>query len=167
MAWLQAALQPIDDLTTCLAQFPTAFDLDYATGPQLDILGQIIGVARTVPFQPSNGVSPILDDATYRVLLQAKVAQNHWDGKINSLYPIWKKLFPGGGSLIVQDAQDMTATVIISGAFSSILVDLITHGMIVPRPEGVLLTYVYSETPVLGFDLNNQYVAGFDAGKWS
>lgn len=167
MAWLQAALQPIDDLTTCLAQVPPSFDIDNALGPQLDILGQIAGAARAVSFQPSNGVSPILDDATYRILLKAKIAHNHWDGRINSLYPIWRNLFPGGGSIIVQDAQNMTATVIISGTFSSILVDLITHGLIVPRPEGVLFNYVLSQTPVLGFDLSNTYVAGFDLGKWS
>lgn len=167
MAWLQAALQPIDDLTTCLAQIPAAFDLDYAVGAQLDICGQIVGTSRTVPFQPSNGVSPVLDDSTYRILLKAKIAQNHWDGRINSLYGIWQTLFPGGGSIVIEDTQSMAATVIISGSFSSIVIDLITNGMICPRPEGVLYNFVYSTTPVLGFDLNNTYVAGFDQGKFS
>ena len=51
---------------------------------QLDALGTLVGQSRQVPFQPSGGVSPILDDNTYRILLQAKIAQNQFDGQIDS-----------------------------------------------------------------------------------
>src|ERR1035438_279531 len=72
MAWLAAALEPLDDLNQCLATFNYSFDLDSAQGAQLDILGQLIGQSRTVGFQPSGGVSPTLDDPTYLILLKAK-----------------------------------------------------------------------------------------------
>src|SRR5277367_3412436 len=52
-AWQAVLMQPIDDLTTCMAGFNADYDLDTAIGVQLDTLGQIIGVSRTVPFQPS------------------------------------------------------------------------------------------------------------------
>lgn len=166
MAWAQKAWQPIDDLTSCLVFISNNYDLTYAVGNQLDVCGQLIGQSRTVGFQPSNNVSPILDDATYRILLLARIAQNTWDGKIGSLYGIWKTLFPSG-NLIINDNQNMTATIIISGTFSSIFLDLIENGYIVPRPEGVEYTYVTSTLPIFGADLNNAYVAGADLGHAS
>lgn len=166
IAFAAKAWQPIDDLTNCLSFLTGTFDLSVAQGVQLDICGQIVGVKRTVPFQPSNSVSPILDDATYRLLLYATIAKNTWDGKLVSLYPIWKSLFPGG-RLVINDNQNMTATVILSGSFTSIIQDLITNGFIVPRPEGVLYDYTYSDLPIFGADLNNAFIAGADLGHAS
>jgi hypothetical protein len=72
-----------------------------------------------------------------------------------------------GGHITISDAQNMTATVLLSGTFSSIIQDLITNGYIVPRPEGVLYSYTFSQLPILGFDFNNSYVAGFDLGHFA
>lgn len=165
-AWLTAVLQIADDISNCLASVYQAFDLDFAVGVQLDILGQIIGVSRTVPFQPSGSVSPVLDDDTYRILLKATAANNQWDGNIGSLYPIWTYLFPGG-RIAILDNQDMTATIIVSGSFTSIIKDLISNDMIVPRPQAVKYTYEFGSTPLFGFDRNDSFIAGFDTGKWS
>ena len=82
--------------------------MDNAIGPQLDQVGTIVGASRTVGFQPSDSVSPVLDDATYRILIKATAANNSWDGTIDGLQSIWKTLFPGG-SIIVGDQQNMTA----------------------------------------------------------
>lgn len=166
LALLSAALQPIDDLFSCLVNMDFAFYLDTAVGAQLDMIGAIVGTKRQVGFQPSNGVSPILDDLTFRVLLKAKVARNHWDGKISSLQTTWKQLFPGG-TISIQDNQNMSISVTLSGSFSSIIQDLITNGLIVPRPEGVLVNYVFGTGPFFGFDRNDAYVAGFDTGKFA
>lgn len=164
--WLLLILGILDDISNCLANIPIAFDLDFAIGAQLDILGQIIGVGRTVSFQPSGGVSPTLDDDSYRILLKATVANNHWDGTIGSLYPIWNSLFPGGHITII-DNQNMTANIIMTGGFTSIVQDLITNGLIVPRPQTVQYNYEFGTPPYFGFDLNNAFIAGWDTGKWS
>lgn len=164
--WLSLALQPIDDLTTCLTTFTANFDLDWAIGQQLDICGVLIGCSRTVAFEPTGGGSPVLDDSTYRILLKARIAWNQWDGKIASMYPIWKSLF-SSGNIIVHDNQDMTATIILSGTFTSIIQDLITNGYIVPRPEGVQYTYSFGTLPILGADENNSFIAGADLGHAS
>lgn len=164
-AWLPRLLQPLNDVATVSAGMTAAFDLSTAAGVQLDILGQIVGVLRTVPFQPSGGVSPVLTDAAYRILLQATIANNQWDGTQGSLYPIWQTLFPGG-QIVIQDQQNMQCIIILSGSFTSIIQDLITNGMIVPRPEGVLYTYTFSATPVFGLDENNSLIAGLDVGHF-
>lgn len=166
IAWLTAVLQIANDISNCLASIGQAFDIDFAIGAQLDILGQIIGVSRTVPFQPSMSVSPILNDDTYRILLKATIANNQWDGTIGSLYPIWSYLFPGGRIAII-DNQDMTANIVISGPFTSILQDLISNDMIVPRPQAVKYTYNFGSLPLFGFDRNDSFIAGWDTGKWS
>jgi hypothetical protein len=162
-ALLYILLKKFDDASQCLVQLDTAFDLDYAEGVQLDTLGVIAGVSRTVPFQPSGGVSPVLDDATYRILIKAQIAQNQWDGTVGSLQEIWQELFPGG-TIIIADNQDMTADIILIGSFTSIIQDLIINGMIVPRPQTVLYSFVFGNLPKFGADLNNAWVAGADLG---
>jgi hypothetical protein len=166
VAWLQVCLEIVDDMQQCVAGFDAAFDLDTAVGVQLDVLGVIVGAARRVTFQPSGGVSPVLDDETYRTLLRATIARNHWDGLIDSLQGIWQNLFPGG-RIVIQDEQNMTALIILTGAFSSILQDLIINGYIVPRPETVQYTYTFTTLPIFGFDQDNAFIAGFDHGHWA
>ena len=137
--------------------------VSFAVGNQLDILGQIIGQKRKVDFQPTGGVSPILDDTTYRTLLLAKIGINYWDGKIPSLKALWKRIFPTGRITVV-DNHNMTMIVYIWGGFSSIIEDLIVNGLVVPRPQGVLLNYVYGTLPYFGCDREDSYVAGPDVG---
>jgi hypothetical protein len=164
--WLLAVLNIANDISNCLETISSAFDLNYAVGVQLDTLGVIVGVSRVVPFQPRFGVSPVLDDTTYRILIRATIANNQWDGKIGSLYPIWNELF-SGGHITIQDNQNMTANILVTGPFTSIIQDLITNGMIVPRPQTVEYTYNFGELPFFGFDLENGFIAGWDTGKWS
>src|SRR5208283_5279914 len=91
-SWLYDLLSPLNDTTSMIAGMTEAYDLDSAEGLQLDVDGKIAGISRTVAFQPSNGVSPILDDETYRLLIKATIAANQWDGIESSLYSIWKQL---------------------------------------------------------------------------
>jgi Protein of unknown function (DUF2612) len=166
LGWLSIPLRRLDDASVCLDGFDAAFNLDQAVATELDTLGRIVGQPRTVGFQPSNGVSPVLDDDTYRLLLRARIAQNQWDGRIDSLQAIWQTLFPGGRINII-DGQNMTVSIILSGVFTSITQDLITNGYIVPRPQGVLYNYSFSTLPIFGFDQDSAFIAGFDKGKWS
>ncbi len=178
-ALLYTLLKKFDDVSQCLVQMDTAFDLDSAVGVQLDVLGQIAGASRTLPFQPSYGVSPVLDDTTYRVYIKSKIAQNQWDGTVDSLYQIWVSLFPTI-RIVIADNQNMSATLFISGLSSSLLIDMIAgyavngatsgtvqDGLIVPRPEGVEYTLELGRLPAFGFDVDNSYVAGWDVGYWS
>lgn len=164
--WLTVVAQLIVNSAVTVAELPNAFDIDSAIGPQLDMLGQIIGQGRIVSFQPTLGVSPKLDDKTYRILLKAKIAWNQWNGSIGSLYALWQQLFPGG-RIAVQDNQDMTATIFLAGSFSSITQDLILNGLIVPRPQGVLYSYTFATLPVFGWDQITPFVSGWDQGHWS
>lgn len=158
--------QKYEDILQCMISFQQAFDIDTAVGVQLNILGINAGVSRTVPFQPTGGISPVMDDATYRLVIKATQAQYTWNGLIDSLYTIWADLFPGG-KLILTDNQNMTATVSLSGTFTALIQQLITNGLIVPRPETVQYSYTFATLPIFGADLNNAFIAGADLGHAS
>ena len=165
-AWLAANLQLFQDVIACAQSIPAAFNPATAIGAQLDIIGQIVGQSRQVGFQPSGSVSPILDDATYRLLIQATIMKNHWDGQIDSLIAIWQSLFPGG-TLTVQDNQNMTVDIFVAGALSSILQDLVLRGYVLPRSQGVLYSYTMATLPMFGFGRSDAYVAGFGVGHFA
>jgi hypothetical protein len=164
-AFLLVLLRKFDDVSQVLVKMDTALDLDSAEGAQLDLLGEIVQAKRTVGFQPSGDVSPVLDDDTYRLYIKAKIAQNQWDGTIGSLQTVWRQLFPSG-TIVIADNQNMTADITLTGVFSTIIQDLITNGYIVPRPEGVLYTYIFGTLPYFGFGSSPGFISGFGEGHW-
>ena len=180
MAWIEVNLDYLDKIielmnsteispigSPAFIDFINAFDIDYAVGIQLDILGIIIGQNRIIDFEPT-GYSPasnILEDEDYRILLKAKIIKNHWKGSIQGLYSVWSILIPGS-QIVIIDNQDMSMTVGIYGNFSLTVRDLITHGYIVPKPEAVQINYFFGTLPVFGYGIQNSFVAGYNFGNW-
>lgn len=162
MAWLTANLQLFQDVLNCVQGFTADLDIDQAVGPQLDTLGLILGQPRTLSFQPSDSVSPVLDDSDYRLLLQATVQRNHWNGLLLSLRAIWNDLFPSG-ILLFTDNQNMSVNFYIAAPFTSIIEDLINNDLILPRPQGVQYIFSFAALPLLGFDFDNGTIAGWAA----
>lgn len=146
IAWLSSSLTIIDHAYIMTKNIDNDFDLDNALGVQLDMLGQSIGRKRMLTFQPLNDHNPVMDDETYRLVLKAKVAMNNWDGKTESAYEIWDNTFKDIG-LQIQDNQDMSMTAYVTGYVNQIRQDLIQHGYIVPKPEGVKINYI-GKTPI-------------------
>jgi hypothetical protein len=144
LQWLTANLQIFQDGIACMNQFDVAFGLLTAVGPQLDVLGNVLGQSRTVGFQPRFGISPTLDDTTYRLLLRATVYRNHWSGLTVDIWPGWYNLFPGS-KLLIQDSQAMSVSFLIWLSASTIVLDLIINGLIIPRPQGVQYSYTIQQ----------------------
>lgn len=146
IAWLTANLEIIDDICVTVHGLDDDFDVDNATGVQLDVVGEIVGVNRSLTFDPSDNSSPLLDDATYRFLIKAKIAQNHWKGTTPELYDIWESSFPDV-QIKILDNQDMTFTVLfVSQNYTTLQKQLISNGYIMPRPQGVSITYNFNGT---------------------
>lgn len=163
-------------LQSFLDTLPTAFDLDYAVGPQLDACGVRIGLSRYVidngadvffswdtpglgwdqgywqgSYDPNVSASA-LDDATYRAALYAKVNSNTWDGtndQVQNLVP--SSLLPSGTTVAVIDNQNMTMTMLIRGAPVPPLVAALLEGGYIPlKPGGVALIYAFIPTQPSG-----------------
>lgn len=181
------------DQINLLGQLPDKFDLDSAVGVQLDVDGEWVGISRRVkapivgvyfsfdtaglgfdqgawkgPYDPDSGIV-VLDDETYRLLIRAKIAANQWNGTMETLPLILRLVFGDQYSVYIEDNQDMSMTIGIAGNQPpALLVSLLVGGYIPLKPVGVRVNYVVATnpTPIFGFDVDNQYISGFDSGAW-
>ena len=169
MATVEASVAPFASLQATMRKFIKDFDLDTATGVQLDTVGLWVGVTRrvavpldgyyftwddTVQTGWENGVwigigDPLagftnLPDGLYRAVLKAKISANKWQGDIPGAYEIVQQAFPSlGAGLTITDNQDMTMTVTIDeNALPAVERAIITEGYIPFKPAGVTAEYV-------------------------
>jgi hypothetical protein len=193
-ATVSALVDPLAQLQAFLQALPGQFDLDVAIGAQLDVIGIWVGESRYVktplqgvyfsfdieglgfdqgvwqgPFDPDNGLNR-LDDDSYRLLIRAKIAANQWDGTLPQAQQILDTLFAGTGSdVFIQDNQDMTIVIGVSGEIpDAVAQELILGGYLPLKPEGVRVDYMVTSArgPIFGFDVDNRFIGGFDHGAW-
>lgn len=196
--------RPLTDVAGAMTSFITEFDIDEAIGVQLDILGKWIGRTRIVsqpisgiyfsfdtdglgfdqgvwqgPYDPDAGFTN-LSDETYRIILKAKIAINHWNGTNETLPEILDTALAGSGlTMQIVDNQDMTISVWVfpETDISNVSLELIAairQGYLTVKAAGVWAGDIQTpsvETPSVGnkffgFDMDNDYIAGFDSGAW-
>ncbi|EEB8113976.1 TPA_asm: DUF2612 domain-containing protein [Salmonella enterica subsp. enterica serovar Enteritidis] len=196
--------RPLAETSAAINGLINAFDIDHATGIQLDILGQWIGLNRIVsqpisgvyfswdtdglgydqgvwqgPYDPDSGYTS-LSDETYRIVLKTKIAINNWDGRNDSRPPILDAALDGSGlKMQIVDNQDMTIGIWVfpETDISSVSLELIAairQGYLTVKAAGVWggsIEIPSVETPsegnrFFGFDMDNEYISGFDAGSW-
>ncbi len=164
MAVISAVLKHSEDVFKLGIFLDDYFDLDLATGAQENVLGVIVGADRTLPFQPGEGLSPMLDNAAYRNLIKARIARNTWKGGIEDLKNVWRRLY--GKGIIIQDNQDMTIDVVIIGITDRITTDMVQNGIIVPKPQSVGVNYYFAQNAVFGYDMETDTIKGYDHADW-
>ncbi|MFJ7312508.1 DUF2612 domain-containing protein [Pseudomonas sp. NPDC098747] len=194
MSMVEAVIRPITEVIAVTNQISPSFDLDTAIGAQLDADGVWIGVSRNIdtpladvyfsfdipglgfdqgtwkgPLDPDSGVS-VLDNESYRALLRARIKANHWDGTTESLKDIYDSIFTGDTRVFVEDNQDMSMTIGVSGKTpTAVELALLTGGYLPIKPQGVRIKYYIvapDEEVIFGFDADNEYIGGFDNGSW-
>lgn len=192
---VSAVAGAFDEVRTVFEQIVQSYDLDVAVGDQLDAIGLWVGLSRYIstplavyfsldtaglgfdqgnwkgPYDPDTGLTR-LDDSTYRTMIRAKIGANNWDGTAGGMLAIFQRAFSGTGALpFVIDNQDMTMTVCLAGASPpALLKSLLTHGYLPLKPAGVKVNYLQtsvSGSPLFGFDINNQYISGFNSGAFA
>lgn len=174
LASVAASLQPLVDMQNLLLGIPALYDVDQAIGVQLDSVGLWVGVSRyvAVPLaaffswgivglgwgeaiwhQPLTPVTDLhrLDDATYRLLIKARIISNNWDGTIAGAYPALAVLFSGsstpGTVLTIVDNMNMTMTLTIGGQPpGALFTALIEAGELGLKPVAVRVNYVNAST---------------------
>jgi len=131
------------------------------------------------PYDPDAGYTSLSDD-TYRIVLKAKIAINNWNGQNDTLPPILETALEGSGlKMQIVDNQDMTISVWVFpkediSQVSLELIAAIRQGYLTVKAAGVWAGDVQTpsiETPSVGnrffgFDMDNEYIAGFDDGAW-
>lgn len=143
-----------------------------------DALGWDQGVWQG-PYDPDAGFTSLSDD-TYRIVLKAKIAINNWNGQNDSLPSILETALDGSGlKMQIVDNQDMTISVWVFpevdiSKVSLELLAAIRQGYLTVKAAGVYAGSISTPSVItpssgnkfFGFDLDNQYIAGFDDGAW-
>jgi hypothetical protein len=178
-----------------IADLPRQFDLDEAIGVQLDIVGKWIGRDRYVKvpldnlwfsfgdarkgfglgywkgiFDPQLGITA-LDDESYRKLLYAKILVNNWNGTYESARNLINSYFLNSGTtFFIDDHGNGSATYAITGKIPPpIFLALYAWGYLPLEPAGIKTYYrvvSVDNTPMFGFGVDNDKVAGFGIGSW-
>ncbi len=168
MATVSATVQPMVDTLTLMEASANLFDIDTSDGKQLDIVGVRVGASRQVnlpiedvfftydvenlgfdqgiligEYDPSQGLTT-LDDDTYRLLMKAKAAANHWDGTLYSAQAIFDNLLvPLGVRVFLRDNQDMSVTVLVAGVLQNAATMAVVIGGYLPlKTAGVQWNWV-------------------------
>lgn len=193
---VRVSVSPFAKIQEVLKSLPREFDIDTAIGVQLDTLGIWIGRSRRVGspisgvyfawdetaavgweggvwkgvYDPDEGLVELPDDS-YRLLLKAKIAANHWDGTIPGAYQVWESIFTGS-YLIIEDLQDMTMAIGVSGMpLSTLDTELLERGYLPLKPAGVRIRD-YAVVPAAGvlfsWDMETSSAfAGWETGNWT
>lgn len=162
--WLDILITPYSDIGNLSETMYQYFDVDFAIGVQLDVLGYIVGVERILPYLPASTSNPILNDDDFRVLIKAEIIKNNWDGKIIDLQNLWETLFPNN-SLKITDNQDMSVSISIGGSLSTIVQEMFNNGLLVPKPQCVKTNLTIGVT-AFGYDNEDLDISGYDVGYW-
>lgn len=131
------------------------------------------------PYDPDAGFTSLSDD-TYRIVLKAKIAINNWNGQNDTLPPILEAALDGSGlKMQIVDNQDMTISVWVFPETDISLVSLellaaIKQGYLTVKAAGVWAGDIQTPsiltpsvgTRFFGFDMDNEFIAGFDDGAW-
>lgn len=106
-----------------------------------------------------------IPEDVYRIMVKARIVQNVWKGNVPVLYEMWKNLFPDTLGLQIQDLQDMTFNIVLIGEYEGLMRELIMHGYIIPKPEGVrirTLSFVSTDgLPIFSYDADNFTYSGY------
>jgi hypothetical protein len=181
------------DLQNFAATVPEAFDLDFAVGRQLDVVGEWIGRSRRI-VAPADNIwfsfdipglgldeAPILgpyeddrvlvslDDDTYRRLLRAKIIANAWDGTVEMAQTALDEYFIDPDVHVwYDDRGDWTGSIVVSGKIPSTVDLVILADDLIPLDLAGMriesLMTTVDGSPAFGFDADNAFVGGLDVG---
>jgi len=114
-----------------------------------------------------------LDDDSYRALLRARIAANSWDGLVASATKILKNFFTisSPNSLILGDDKNCLTVIYGLAGFvpDDVLLEIFSGPYLPLSAAGIRTVFVVSSvqnTPLFGYDVQNNYIKGWDDGSW-
>ena len=196
--FVKTLCQPYVDMQNVISTFSAMYDINNGFGAQLDVIGQWVGISRALPEQitgvyfaldtPGLGLDEsvwqgpfnpdtylvFLPDDHYKLLLNAKILNNQWDGSKDQAYIIAQTIFnPLGYELIIEDHADMTMSLGIVGVTvtpTALIQAMLTQGVLDIKPATVgIKNYFYPSAPgrMFALDVSNDYFGGLDESSWA
>jgi len=166
---ITALIAKYEEVYNVILQFEEAFDVDTAVGVQLDTIGKVVGLNRTVPdvipkvyfgFADTPNTDTFskapffrtfdntltdtqLNDSDYRFFIKAKIAKN------------------------VVTAKMIDDDLSIQDAIATRLLTFLSALNLIPRPQAVGIKYaIIISSKTFGFN-NNPNAVGFEQGKFA
>jgi hypothetical protein len=188
--FVRAFYSPLNELDNALNDLYTKRWLDTAEGAQLDGIGSIVGISRTVPnavYLPFFGFasqiagrafgvarirrkrepyaqSSILGDTEYRIIINLKIALNNGHGTAEELIFAFNTALNVTGTR-VQDVGNANARVYINAFIMSYDPRSQLLEYMIPKAAGVKLwPYYVDANYIFGFSNQNMGYYGFDIG---
>ena len=137
MRHTETLLDMVDGAYSVIHDMPDFFNLETATGKQLDVIGNRVGASRKVEITWSAFYGNELDDDSYRAYIYSRIFRNHWDGTADTFEVVWDNTLGRIMDADYIDNQDMTATISVSGHIPPIIMSMILAGEIIPKPACV------------------------------
>ena len=164
-SYVKTFLEELDAINSAYNSFNTIFNLNNAVGDQLDKIGFLFNVSREVPFTLPGGETT-LQDNPFRKLIRSNIYRIHWDGTRKQLEKILQTILQNSNWDLV-DNQDMSVDIYIDERMVTAVDRLLfEHNMYLPKPAGVKYNLHFTSDPIFGWDMDSQYVKGWDKGKW-
>ena len=194
-SWVFTLTEPLRIARERLAALREDFDVDTAVGAQLDAIGVRVGVSRILPmtltdvyfalddtggigldlgvwkgvYDPVDGTTT-LGDETYRAVIKAKIAQNHWDGTRGSLPDfLGEVLGQFGQPAKVLDLEDLDTMHVVlhltKDTTPPIVWELFSRRIIDVTAAWVSVDLVDNH-PWFGLDYETASVKGLDESSW-
>lgn len=160
-ALINALTAAYTQLQNAAVQIPTLYDINNAQGTQLDVVGQWIGLPRTLfvssnewfsydiidqgwnialwyRFSDNTTQKIQLPDFIYRILLKTKIQLNQWQGDFQTFKNILNTYFDGQNvSFTITQPASMTVKVTIQGFFLKVLYNILKSNILPFQPAGV------------------------------
>lgn len=137
MQHVETLLEMVDGAYDVIRNTPEKFNIDTAVGAQLDVIGNRLGVSRSVDIPGSTYYGYELNDDEYRAFIYARIFRNHWDGTDATFQVVWDNTLGRIVDANYTDNQDMTATISIGGEAPDVIMEMILAGELIPKPVGV------------------------------
>ena len=125
--------------------------------------------AVTVAPTRSTAIITISTGATVHRL--ALSSESQITGAATALSGLFNGTTTPGTQHFIYDDYDMTMTIGVVGTLLPVIfLALLASGEVPLKPVGVLVNYVrtsVSGEPIFGFDIENEYISGWDVGAWA
>lgn len=162
VAWYKIVKRLADELADGATAVRVMYDIDTAIGAQLDIIGRIVVIPRSVlattPMNPgyfdltdgsewgdddamfsalSIDADAALSDELYRLVIKSKIIKNNSDATIESILFGMNFLLPNAQILRVTDGEDMSFSIEFYGNITELERWALLNATLVPKPQGV------------------------------
>lgn len=175
MSWYAIAHTMSGSLVDTAELVRVMYDIDNATGEQLNTIGRIVVVDRSfiadIELFPglfdltdgdqfgddeamfsglSAGEDSQMSDDLYRLAIKAKIIKNNGDATIESILQGMNFLLPNAEVLRVADGEDMSFSIEFYGSITELQRWALLNANLIPKPQGVrfngfLEGYEYAE----------------------